>query len=209
MSARIRVLIAALAFAGWIAWLGYLAATALQPIVLSRPQLLVSTLDVIAEVGGDPQKPDSTVIIKKVHWPPKDLKLPDKITVNNLAHCEGWKGPGEYILPLVQDGDHYRVIGIPPSPGYSGKYTIPAGVTSRGMQAVTPASMTGIRAGLQIVVDVGSAQETVTVSALTSTTFTATFSNTHEPYTILGDHPPIYLSTSETRQQLESIKKAQ
>jgi hypothetical protein len=120
MRARLRLMIAALAFTGWIAWLAYLAATAVRPIVLSRPQFLVSTLDVIAEVGGDPQKPDSAVIIKKVHWPPKDPKLPDKITITNLGTCDGWQGPGEYILPLVQDGENFLVVAIPPSPGYSG-----------------------------------------------------------------------------------------
>jgi len=40
-------------FLAWISWLAYLAATTTHPLVLSRPQFLVTDLDVIAEVGGD------------------------------------------------------------------------------------------------------------------------------------------------------------
>jgi hypothetical protein len=120
MSDRMRLMIAALLFCGWIGWLAYLAVTATHPIVLSRPQLLVSTLDVIAAVGGDDQKPESTVTVQEVHWPPGNRNIPEKITITNLSRSEGWQGPGDYILPLVKNGDHYHVSGIPPSPGYPG-----------------------------------------------------------------------------------------
>jgi hypothetical protein len=43
-----------------------------------------------------------------------------RIKVVNLSGCEGFTGPGLYILPLVKDkGDEYKVAGIPLSPGFN------------------------------------------------------------------------------------------
>lgn len=50
-----------------------------------------------------------------------------------------------------------------------------------GSVVVTPASMTGIAVGTNLLVDTSTAQETVTVTAVTSTTFTATFTKAHGP----------------------------
>lgn len=50
---------------------------------------------------------------------------------------------------------------------------------STGSQVVTPASMAGIKVGSQVLVDTGTNQETVVVTATTSTTFTATFAKSH------------------------------
>jgi len=119
--ARVRLVIAAALFAAWLGWLAYLAATTTRPVVLSRPQFLVSTLDVIADVHAADHEPATDVIIRKVQWPVQggqDL-VDKKIHVTNLAGCAGWTGPGSYILPLVRDGDAYRVAAIPPSPGYN------------------------------------------------------------------------------------------
>jgi hypothetical protein len=119
--ARMRLVIAAALFAAWLGWLAYLAATTTRPVVLSRPQFLVSTLDVVADVRAADAEPAADVIVRKVHWPLQDRQgLVDKeIHVVNLADCIGWAGPGSYILPLVRDGDAYRVAAIPPSPGYN------------------------------------------------------------------------------------------
>lgn len=57
--------------------------------------------------------------------------------------------------------------------------TTATAVGAPGSVTVTPAAMTNIFAGTQLLVDVGAAQETVVVTATTSTTFTATFANTH------------------------------
>lgn len=56
---------------------------------------------------------------------------------------------------------------------------IPTGVSGTGSQTVTPWTMTGIIVGNQYVVDTGSAQETITVTAVTATTFAALFASTH------------------------------
>ncbi len=123
MKARALWLIAtSVLFLGWLGWLGYLAWTTSRPIVLSRPQLLISTVDVIAEVQEKAGKPSDHATVLEVHWPPSgpEQKLVGKtIRVVNLPESEfKWIGPGQYILPLVKDGNAYRVAEIPPSPGF-------------------------------------------------------------------------------------------
>ncbi|HZU39194.1 MAG TPA: hypothetical protein VFA18_24930 [Gemmataceae bacterium] len=128
--ARVRLIIAAVLLAGWLGWLAFLAATVTHPIVLSRAQFLVSTLDVIADVQEVDGHASPDVVVKEVHWPTSGAEavVGKTISVTNLSQRlgdkvswsfpQGWRGPGEYILPLVADGDHYRVALIPPSPGY-------------------------------------------------------------------------------------------
>src|SRR5437016_5943966 len=110
-------------FLGWLNWLAYLAITTAHPIVLSRPQLLASTLDVIAEVNADKEgRPNAHVTVREVHWPPGNKPGAGTILeVTNLARCENWDKPGLYILPLVplDDGTgRYEVASIPASPGF-------------------------------------------------------------------------------------------
>ncbi len=122
-SAKIRLALAAVLFAAWIGWLVYLVVTARgvsfsPPVVLSRPQFLVSQLDVIAEVERADGNP-SEVTIREVSWPKEEKKLAgEKIRVTNLSKCDGWNGPGEYILPLIKSGkDGYEVTPQPLLPG--------------------------------------------------------------------------------------------
>jgi hypothetical protein len=134
-----RLLLLVVLFGGWLAYLGYLVYTRPhtaggQPLVLSRPQFLVSTLDVIAFVD-DPAK---CVRIVKVLYPHEapPVQPGDCITVADVDYCRpparpdqpppppDWTGPGEYLLPLqhwTTEGKvhHYRVAPTPPSPGYS------------------------------------------------------------------------------------------
>jgi hypothetical protein len=133
-----RLLLIAALFVGWLGYLGYLVWTRPrtpdgQPLVLSRPQLLVSNVDVVAAVD-DPAQP---VVIKQVLSPPgdKDLHPGDRIEVPNIKDCRplppggpnapappDWTGPGDYLLPLeryTEDSTaRYRVAPTPPSPGY-------------------------------------------------------------------------------------------
>jgi hypothetical protein len=114
---------AALAFCAWIGWLTYLAVTASRPIVLSRPQFLVSQIDVTAELSGTADHPNAEVTVIDVYSKPKE-KLA-KIEVTNLAEltpADGWAGPGVYILPLQKlENGNYRVAPIPRSPGFQGR----------------------------------------------------------------------------------------
>jgi hypothetical protein len=63
-------------------------------------------------------------------------------------------------------------------------FQIAASITA-GTQTVTPdpRAMVGITVGKQFVVDVGAVQETITVSSVTTTTFTATFAFNHAALT--------------------------
>jgi hypothetical protein len=135
--AVVRFVVAALLFAGWIGFLGYLALTKSKPVVLSRPQLLISETDVIAEVDSL----DKPVLVKEVLFSQleKSIEPGDKIQVSNLSACRrplrkgetvldvpgDWTGPGQYLLPLrkVKNNNptpQYEVIVIPSSPGFGG-----------------------------------------------------------------------------------------
>lgn len=74
--------------------------------------------------------------------------------------------------------------------------TTVATAISAGSRKVTPASMTGITTSIQLIIDQGlSTQETITPSATTSITFTATFAQSHSAgFTVTivplaGDNP--------------------
>jgi hypothetical protein len=57
--------------------------------------------------------------------------------------------------------------------------TVAAAVTVTGVQAVTPAAMTNIMPGMQLLIDGAGTPETVQVISITATTFTANFTATH------------------------------
>jgi len=134
-AARWRVILAAGLF---VAWLGYLTFLAIRtthpvvqfdplevrktgPVVLSRPQLLVATLVVIADVQADPStgQPLKEAEVAEVLWPaPGPVQPNQRLTVSNLADADGWRGPGRYLLPLVKENDHYHMAATPPSPGF-------------------------------------------------------------------------------------------
>jgi hypothetical protein len=124
---RARLYVSAGLFLAWLTWLFYLVLTTTRPIVLSRPQFLASTLDVIAHVDVVGGKPDSHVRIEEVHWPP-GRQIGSAITVTNLAQSvartnDGAWHTGSYILPLIEDHGTYRVAEIPASPGYNPDFT--------------------------------------------------------------------------------------
>jgi hypothetical protein len=122
-SAMVRLALAAAAFVAWLGYLAFLALTTSRPIVLSRPQFLVSSLDVIAEVEEADGRPGPVVIVREVHFPADRTEFVDQpLTVRNLpglTSAQGWTGPGLYILPLVAVGKDYEVAPLPPSPGFN------------------------------------------------------------------------------------------
>jgi hypothetical protein len=120
-------------FLGWLGYLIFLVRTLPQapnggPVVLSRPQFLVSSLDVVAQVDGlhDP------VTILEVVNPGEENELwkGKKILVSNLERCRpqtvgkddeallDYRGPGKYILALRPTGAHplIRSIGLLANP---------------------------------------------------------------------------------------------
>jgi hypothetical protein len=142
-----RLLIAAALFLGWLGYLGYLVvcrphtpsdlrgAFEGRYLTLSRPQFLVSALDVVAEVSGDKGE---KVVVKEVLFPKTNppVKVGEEIQVQRIDLCRAvpeplaknttppldYVGPGAYLLPLqAPDRDHprrFEVVPTPPSPGF-------------------------------------------------------------------------------------------
>ena len=123
--ARMRLILTAALFCAWIGWLAYLAVTTTRPVVLSRAQFLASQLDVVAVIAEREGVPLAEVKVEQVLWPPGIAmqKLAGQmIKVVNLPQLtkeDGFAGPGEYVLPLIAEGNEYRVASIPRSPGLS------------------------------------------------------------------------------------------
>jgi len=105
-----RLVLAAGLFAAWIGFLGLLAATSTKPVVLFRPQFLVSEIDLIAQLNGTAKRPDPDATVEEVRWPAKEIGnlIGKKITILNLDQCDGWEGPGRYILPLQKRFDGHQ-----------------------------------------------------------------------------------------------------
>jgi hypothetical protein len=130
LSPRARLMVAAALFLGWIGYLFFLMINSRDPVILSRPQFQVANLHVVAVLtGGD--FPDGTITIKEVLEAPEvaDEKLQgQKVSVKDLEEkveenkqdraITGWRGPGEYLLPLLKLKDGLRLAPIPLSPGY-------------------------------------------------------------------------------------------
>lgn len=141
-----RLLVTAALFVVWLGYLGYLVlcrphtpgglrgAFEGRPLTLSRPQVLVSAVDVIAQINDETGE---DVTVKEVLYPKKaPLQAGDKIKVTNLGQCRAlrdpmekdretpldYTGPGEYLLPLQsdprKDDKTFEVAPTPPSPGY-------------------------------------------------------------------------------------------
>jgi hypothetical protein len=134
-SAALRFWLLAAMFAAWIGLLLYLALTTRNPVIVSRPQVLASNLDVVATVTNASK---GTAVVTEVLWP-EDQKgkwETKTITVTNLPACERsasdadrdkdgrtererWTGAGEYILLLQPDGPNAFKIAAPHrSPGF-------------------------------------------------------------------------------------------
>lgn len=82
--------------------------------------------------------------------------------------------------PLVV-GQRYRATLLGPDPTNAAPFpstTIAANIPA-GTQTVTPASMCNIVIGMSLLIDAGARQETVVVTSITTTTFTAFFARTH------------------------------
>jgi hypothetical protein len=132
----IRLALTVTLFAAWLGYLGFQVVTRPrtafgQPLVVSRPQVLASEIDVVADVPDL----DGQVTVVEVLYPAEKsgLKAGDKIQVSNVGECAppprgadvpppflDWSGPGRYVLPLrgrAADGS-YRVARVPPSPGF-------------------------------------------------------------------------------------------
>lgn len=126
-----KLIVAAAVFVVWLGYLLYLVLNTPKPFeVLSRPQFLVSDLDVVAQIDD----PAQSIRVKRVLFAAKDdgkALEGREIAVANIADCrhlrsDGKKlvekpdftGPGEYLMPLRSRGERYEVVPTPPSPGF-------------------------------------------------------------------------------------------
>src|SRR5438270_12864194 len=120
--AKARLVAAVLLLFAWIGYVAYQAMAYGRFPVVSHAQLLISTLDVIADVKADADgRPEPVIHVVEVHWPPakKDLAGQD-LTVLNLPIADGFQGAGRYIVPLVAGPEgRYLVAGLPRSPGFN------------------------------------------------------------------------------------------
>ena len=153
-----RLVVTAVLFLAWVGYLAYLALMTRNPVVLSRPQILVSDLDVVAEVPSTAA--DADIVVKEVLYPKErpPVEVGQKLHVLNLALCKrlprepqkgepqenvspDFTGPGLYLLPLRQvEGDKYEVVPTPPSPGYPPNYPPDARRAGVGPPRIYPAS---------------------------------------------------------------------
>ena len=59
--------------------------------------------------------------VEDVHWSrkPDESLTGKKIIIQNLEQCQGWDGPGQYILPLKKTNEDRLVVAAPAmSPGF-------------------------------------------------------------------------------------------
>src|SRR5437762_3330320 len=97
-----RFVLAGCLFAAWIGWLSWMASKKNEQTVLSRPQLLISEMDVVAEVPAL----DQPVVIETVlRNTIKDsaVKPGDSIKVDNLADCKRLMREGEEARDVPLD----------------------------------------------------------------------------------------------------------
>src|SRR4051794_32082484 len=95
---RARLAVAASLFLAWLLFLLYLVIISRDMIVVSRPQILVAELCVLAEVSSANNGPDENVEVRSVLAPAAEKALEGKsIRVEGLDEfdkAKGWRGPG-------------------------------------------------------------------------------------------------------------------
>jgi len=124
--AALRFLLMAALFVGWVAYLLFLVVTLPRspnglPVTVSRPQVLVSEVVVAGTLDAD--RREVTVGSVLTGDGPNAPKAGDVLVVENLKNCEPSIPSGDLgscVLPLqgFGDGKTFRVVPLPPSPGY-------------------------------------------------------------------------------------------
>jgi hypothetical protein len=122
--ARVRLVLALLAFGGWLTWLAVAVADKDSVERVSRAQLIEARYLVVAEVDmADDGRPVPKIRVLKT-LAESSLKPEQQIEVVNLPAAmlpsRDFPGKGVYFLPLVPDevGMRFRIAGLPRSPGY-------------------------------------------------------------------------------------------
>ena len=100
-TARAGLAVSGALFVAWLGYLGYLAATDARPPVVSYPQLLAATAEVVAQVQAEPdgQLPRHVTIDTVLRG--NGLREGQSVVVANLPDSVGYAGPGRYLIPLA------------------------------------------------------------------------------------------------------------
>jgi hypothetical protein len=126
---KILLYLAIVLFVGWLAYLIHLGLShhppwaQEHPTVISRPQILVSQLIVVAHLDGE-ESPNEVLKVTQVLFPSVEkagIKEGEKIRVLNMPSCtKNWSGAGDYLVPLDKGNDTgFVVTSIPRSPGFN------------------------------------------------------------------------------------------
>ena len=117
---------------------------------MSRPQIMTSPIDIVADVG-DPLEP---VTVKQVLFPPDaPVKPGQKLKILDLDQCrplprrlnektpDDFTGAGMYLIPIRpsrREEGAYEVAPIPTSPGFDAKRMEDIGVRPVRIYPYTP-----------------------------------------------------------------------
>ena len=120
---RILLIVAAVAFLAWLSWLAVAVAQKGKSPVISRGQLTAATHLLVLEVRvGEDGLPKAEARVTRV-LKGEGIAVGSTIEIGNLPSAlppgaTGFPGPGEYLAPIVLDGETVRIAGLPRSPGY-------------------------------------------------------------------------------------------
>lgn len=127
--ARLRLIVATLAFVGWLVWLGIAVANKGTVQIVSPGQLTDATHVILATVTANPAGEIQTKVkvLRTLRGPATD-PLDGEIDIDRLDKCvtplpiNGSRGiaPGDYVLPIVKTPFGFRIAGLPRSPGFEG-----------------------------------------------------------------------------------------
>jgi hypothetical protein len=119
--------------------------------------------------------------------PSNRMRVMQALWINNAANRAGGATNNyDFRLDLYRKGVFQGTLAYDTQ---SISTTVTAAVSAVGVQAVTPAAMTGIKPGQALYIDSGGTPELVYVISTTATTFTANFASTHSgSYTVTSAH---------------------
>jgi hypothetical protein len=112
LGSKLLLIIAAAAFFGWIAWLGFAALKKSHAPIVSHVQAAVATAAVVVELHDT--GPKVVIEEKGKLW---GSIPPGEIEVANLPDARGFAGPGKYLLYLHAPRGMWLVVGQQRSPG--------------------------------------------------------------------------------------------
>lgn len=128
--AKLRLVVAATLFVGWLVWLGYTAAAKNRGPVVSHVQAAAAAHAVVAELKADAEGKPALEVKVTESLVPGSPAAGTVLYVINLADAKGFDGPGEYLLLLTADPAPRQIpvngkdlpmrslVGMQRSPGY-------------------------------------------------------------------------------------------